>query len=102
VATFNGSKLSNQELAECMRKSATYFEEYGYGHMYQKLMACAYKLDPTALKCTHQTCDEYALFRLSADETDEMPARITYRCESHIASWVTMNTAFGSVKVNLI
>lgn len=102
MATFNSSELANQELAECMRKSAAYFEEYGYGHMYQKLIDCADELDPTALKCTHQLCDEYALFRLSADATDELPGRITYRCRLHIVSWVSTNAPFGTVKVDLL
>jgi hypothetical protein len=102
VATFNGSELANQELAECMRKSAAYFEEYGYGHVYQKLMDCADELDPPALKCSHQTCDEYAMFRLSADETDMLPGRIAYRCGLHIASWVVTAVLYGTVKVDLL
>jgi hypothetical protein len=104
VAKFNGSELANWELAECMRKSAAYFEEHGYGRMYQKLMDCADELEPPVLKCTYPGCTHDALFRLSADATDELPGRIGYRCEfePHAVSWLSMNTPHGTVKVDLI
>jgi hypothetical protein len=100
VATFNDNDY--RSVAEAFRTIADYCDRIGSVRSAASYRKCADELDPPALKCTHQTCDEFALVRLSADATDELPARITYRCELHIASWVVMNVLHGTVKVNLI
>lgn len=90
------------DAAKAYRTLSVYYAEREKFTMADTYQSCAENLDPPVLKCTHQTCDEYAMFRLSADETDDLPVRITYRCKSHIVSWVTMNTVFGTVKVDLL
>jgi hypothetical protein len=104
MVEFNGSKLADWELAECMRKSAAYFEEYGYGHMYQTLINHANEIDPPAIKCTHPTCESDAEYRLTAEPVIEfdLPGRIAFRCREHVWVWSIVELPNRKVSIDLV
>lgn len=98
------AKMVDVEAVKAYRTLSAYYEKKGWSDLAETYAKCADKLDPPAIKCAGVGCHSNALFKLYAPPIveDDTPARIGYRCEQHLISWLSLNSPCGTIQVDLL